>query len=68
MDGHSGVLIADPDDAARVALARILRTAGHHVIHAETGDEALALTPAPPHPAAVILGVPLPRSLRLRGV
>jgi DNA-binding NarL/FixJ family response regulator len=58
MDGHTGVLIADPDDSARVALARILRAAGHHVIQAESGDEALALARSTA-PAAVILEVPL---------
>ena len=58
MDGHSGVLIADADEAARAALARILRTAGHHVIQADTGDEALALARSTT-PAAVILEVPL---------
>jgi DNA-binding response OmpR family regulator len=60
MDGHaSGVLIADPDEAARLTLARVLRTAGYQVLQAETGDEALALARTA-MPAAVILEVPLP--------
>ena len=58
MDGHVGVLIADPDEASRAALARILRTAGYHVVPADTGDEALAIARSTA-PAAVILEVPL---------
>ena len=59
MDGHAGVLIADADEAARLTLARVLRTAGYQVMQVETGDEALALARSA-MPAAVILEVPLP--------
>jgi DNA-binding NarL/FixJ family response regulator len=58
MDGRSGVLIADTDESSRAALARILRTAGYHVVQADTGDEALALARSTAL-AAVILEVPL---------
>ena len=58
MDGHAGVVIADPDEAARGKLARALRNAGYHVTQVESGDEALALARSTT-PAAVILEVPL---------
>jgi DNA-binding NarL/FixJ family response regulator len=52
------VLIADPDDAFRSRLARILTDAGYAVLQADTGDGALAM--ARSHgPAAVVLEVPL---------
>jgi DNA-binding NarL/FixJ family response regulator len=53
------VLIADPDDTARAALARILRGAGYHVQQADTGEVALKLARST-FPVAIILEVPLP--------
>jgi DNA-binding NarL/FixJ family response regulator len=53
------VLIADPDESARMALARLLRGAGYSVVHVETGDQALKLARSTPL-SAVILEVPLP--------
>lgn len=53
------VLIADPDETARIALTRALRTAGFQVVQADTGEGALKLARAST-PAAVILEVPLP--------
>jgi DNA-binding NarL/FixJ family response regulator len=53
------VLIADPDDAARMAVARVLKSAGYDVKQAETGETALNIARATV-PAAVILEVPLP--------
>jgi DNA-binding NarL/FixJ family response regulator len=58
MDGSAGVLIADPDEASRGVLARILRSAGYQVAQAATGDETLAIARSTT-PAAVILEVPL---------
>ena len=53
------VLIADPEEASRMALARILRGAGYHVLQADTGEGALKLARSM-MPVAVILEVPLP--------
>jgi DNA-binding NarL/FixJ family response regulator len=53
------VLIADADESARMALARLLRGAGYSVVHAESGDQALKLARSM-QLAAVILEVPLP--------
>jgi len=53
------VLIADTDEAARNALARVLRTAGYQVMHADTGEGALKAARTTT-PAAVILEIPLP--------
>ena len=58
MDGHAGVVIADPDEAAGGKLARVLRNAGYQVTHVDSGDEALALARSTT-PAAVILEIPL---------
>ncbi len=38
----SSILIVDDEPAVRALAARILRDAGHHVIEASSGDEALA--------------------------
>ncbi len=53
------VLIADPDDASRMALVRVLRSGGYDVQQADTGDAVLSLARST-MPAAVILEVPLP--------
>jgi len=53
------VLIADPDDSSRMALARVLRSAGYDVHQAETGEAALSVARGT-MPAAVILEIPLP--------
>jgi DNA-binding NarL/FixJ family response regulator len=53
------VLIADPDDASRQALARILRGAGYRVEQVETGERALSLARST-MPVGIILEVPLP--------
>ncbi len=53
------VLIADPDEAARVTLMRALRASGYDALQADTGEGALKLARAN-RPAAVILEVPLP--------
>ena len=37
------ILLVGDDDAARYTFARLMRTAGHEVIEARNGDEALAL-------------------------
>ncbi len=53
------VLVADPDDASRMALVRVLRSGGYDVQQADTGDAVLSLARST-MPAAVILEVPLP--------
>lgn len=53
------VLIADSDETARMALARILSGAGYHVQQADSGEGALNLARST-LPVAVILEVPLP--------
>jgi DNA-binding NarL/FixJ family response regulator len=53
------VLVADPDDASRMAVARILRSAGYDVRQADTGETALDLARST-MPVAVILEVSLP--------
>ncbi len=53
------VLIADPDDASRMSLVRVLRSGGYDVQQADTGDAVLSLARST-MPAAVILEVPLP--------
>jgi DNA-binding NarL/FixJ family response regulator len=53
------VLVADTDDQARIALARVLATAGYGVTETRRGDEVLALARSM-DPAAVLLEVPLP--------
>jgi DNA-binding NarL/FixJ family response regulator len=52
------VLVADPDDDARAALASLLRTSGYAVVEATSGEEALAAARATP-PCAALLEVPL---------
>ena len=37
------ILLVEDDDAARYTFARLMRTAGHEVMEARNGDEALAL-------------------------
>jgi DNA-binding NarL/FixJ family response regulator len=58
MEVGDTVLIADADEGSRAALARVLRSAGYHVLQADSGDSALALARSN-QPAAVILEVPL---------
>jgi DNA-binding NarL/FixJ family response regulator len=53
------VLIADPDEPSRMALARLLRSAGYNVQQADTGEAALSIARSTV-PAALILEVPLP--------
>jgi DNA-binding NarL/FixJ family response regulator len=57
-DGEA-ILVADPDDSSRQALARILRGAGYHVEQADTGERAMSLARST-MPVAIILEVPLP--------
>jgi DNA-binding NarL/FixJ family response regulator len=52
-------LIADAEETSRMALARILRSAGYAVQQAETGEAALNIARST-MPAAIILEVPLP--------
>ncbi len=53
------MLIADPDETARTALARTLRGAGYRVQPADTGEQALSLARSTTL-VAVIVEVPLP--------
>jgi DNA-binding NarL/FixJ family response regulator len=53
------ILIADADEAARAALARLLRSAGYQVVQADTGESTLR-TARSTTPVALILDVPLP--------
>lgn len=52
------ILIADRNDQARTRLAELLSSAGYVVVHADRGDEALALARSA-EPAAVLLEIPL---------
>src|SRR5688572_9758617 len=56
---REAVLIADADEASRVTLSAILRSAGYDVQQAETGEAALGIAQST-MPVAVILEVPLP--------
>jgi DNA-binding NarL/FixJ family response regulator len=56
---REAVLIADADEASRMTLAAILRSAGYDVQQAETGEAALGIARST-MPVAVILEVPLP--------
>lgn len=58
MNAPSTVLVVDDTDAHRYVMSSWLRRAGHTVIEAATGSEALAL--AGPHLDAVVLDVNLP--------
>jgi DNA-binding NarL/FixJ family response regulator len=58
MDELATIVIADPEQGSRQALAAILTRAGFRVMQAETGEEALALARTN-SPGAVVLEVPL---------
>jgi DNA-binding NarL/FixJ family response regulator len=59
MENTETVLVVDTDDQARMALARVLTTAGYGVVESRRGDEGLELARSI-DPAAVVLEVPLP--------
>ncbi len=52
------ILVVDDDQAGRYATARILRSGGHDVIEAETGEQAIECLRR--HPDLVVLDVELP--------
>lgn len=54
----ASILVADGDASARAELARLLATAGYHVVEATAGDEALALARTQ-KPFLAILEIPL---------
>lgn len=55
----STILIAEDVAAGRKLLAALLRSAGHRVVQARDGPEALALT-LKEHPDLVITDLPMP--------
>jgi DNA-binding NarL/FixJ family response regulator len=58
MEDLASVVIAEPEQAQRMRLARVLTRAGFRVLQAEDGEQALALSRSAT-PGAVILEVPL---------
>ena len=58
MEDLASVVIAEPDQAQRMRLARVLTRAGFRVLQAEEGEQALALVRSAA-PGGVILEVPL---------
>jgi DNA-binding response OmpR family regulator len=61
------VLLVDPDDTARRAVARALRTAGLDVTAVPADDQALAVLVSV-QPDVLVTGVGLVRTLRVREV
>jgi DNA-binding NarL/FixJ family response regulator len=56
--GPGTVLVADPDDAARAEVVRILARAGYHVLQTANGDDAIDVARRE-LPSLVVLEVPL---------
>lgn len=54
------ILIVDDDESVRRVLRLLLERAGHAVVEAESGDDALAMLPSEACPDAVVSDVLMP--------